>query len=60
MYQGSYENLSSLEIARKIMYDVIQMGVLAEVPAAAELGISDILDTGEMSYTDIAKAIPAD
>lgn len=49
------QGLSSIDTSKKILYDVMQHGVLTEIFAAAELGISDILDTKELTYQEIAK-----
>ena len=41
---------SSLNIAKEIVYETKYIGVISEIFAAAELSISDILDTKELSY----------
>lgn len=46
-------------MAKKIVYDTKQIGAIAEIFSAAELGISDVLDTQELSYKDIAAKIKA-
>ena len=44
------EQKAEVDMAKKIVYETKQIGAIAEIFSAAELEISDILDTKELTY----------